>query len=128
MTSPFFIVLVPLLFPRYKYPVLKVAEFVPAVIVRETPVETTVEAKAFNVTVPSGMALVVLHERVAEEAADKTGISHEVEISTAVPEVGVLTRTTLSVVSLEATVRVVLLAASPAMVKAYPREGHPSAG
>ena len=44
---------------------MKVGEFVPAVIVKVTPVETSAASKAFNVTVPWGMALVVLHVIVA---------------------------------------------------------------
>ena len=125
MTSPFLIVLVPLLLPRYKYALLKVGEFVPALIVKVTPVETAAEVKAFNVTVPSGMALVVLQVIVAESASVKAGISQEVATSTAVPVDGVLKRTTLSVVSLEATVKLLPV---PVMLKAYPIEGHPSVG
>ena len=67
----------------------------------------------------------VLQVIVAAEALDKAGISQEVATSTAVPVDGVLTRTTLSVVSLEATVKLVPV---PAMVNSYPIEGHLSAG
>ena len=67
----------------------------------------------------------VLQVIVAEEALDKAGISQEVATSTAVPVDGVLTRTTLSVVSLEATAK---LLPAPVMLKAYPIEGHPSVG
>ena len=100
-------------------------EFVPAVIAKVTPVETSAVANSFNVTVPLGMALVVLQVIVAVVSASKTGISQEVATLTAVPVDGVLTRTTLSVVSLEATVKPVPV---PVMLKAYPIEGHPSVG
>ena len=69
----------------------------------------------------------VLQVIVAAEALDKAGISQEVATLTAVPVDGVLTRTTLSVVSLEATVKVPDEGA-PVMLKAYPIEGHPSVG
>ena len=67
----------------------------------------------------------VLQVIVAAEALDKAGISQEVATSTAVPVDGLLTRTTLSVVSLEATVKPEPV---PAMVNSYPIEGHLSAG
>ena len=69
----------------------------------------------------------VLHVIVAVVALVKAGISQEVATSTAVPVDGVLTRTTLSVVSLEATVKVPDEGV-PVMLKAYPIEGHPSVG
>ena len=79
-------------------------------------------------TVPLGMALVVLQVIVAESAASKTGISQEVVTSTGFPVDGVLTRKTLSVVSLEATVNLVPDEGAPAMVNSYPIEGHLSVG
>ena len=67
----------------------------------------------------------VLHVIVAVVALVKAGISQEVVTSTGFPVDGVLTRKTLSVVSLEATAK---LLPAPVMLKAYPIEGHPSVG
>ena len=67
----------------------------------------------------------VLHVIVAVVALVKAGISQEVAASTAAPVDGVLKRTTLSVVSLEATVKSEPV---PVMLKAYPIEGHLSVG
>ena len=67
----------------------------------------------------------VLQVIVAAEALVKAGISQEVVTSTGAPVDGVLTRKTLSVVSLEATAKLLPV---PAMVNSYPIEGHLSAG